>query len=113
MSHTPGPWKNDGVDMFDEVEGPVWVIEDEAGTNLIVAKIPGRGDDEEAKGNATIIARAPQLLASLKALVADIQEEMWSVSKCWCHQITTSERPCDVCNLAAAKVIIAEIEGGA
>lgn len=56
---------------------------------------------------------APRLLASLKALVADADEQMWAVSKCWCHQITASERPCDVCNLAAAKALIAEIEGGA
>lgn len=68
---------------------------------------------DEWAWTAKLTARAARLLASLKALVADINEEMWSVSKCWCHQLTAPERPCNICNLAAAKALIAEIEGAA
>lgn len=63
--------------------------------------------------NIRVGGYAPLLLMSLKALVADINEEMWSVLKCWCHQLTATERPCSICNLAAAKALIAEIEGAA
>ena len=68
---------------------------------------------DEWAWTAKLTDRAPLLLASLKALLADINEEMWSVLKCWCHQLTATERPCSICNLAAAKALIAEIEGAA
>lgn len=69
MSHTPGPWKNDGVDVFRSDEGPVWVIEDEAETNICLAFVFASGvnlqvSEDEAAANANLIAAAPDLLAA-------------------------------------------------
>ena len=102
MSHTPGPWR---VHTNEQDEWKTFIVAPADGTATICEVV--REDD------ARIIARAPMLLMSLKRLVADINEEMWSVLKCWCYQLTTPERPCNICNLAAAKALIAEIEGAA
>lgn len=79
MTHTPGPWKFDW-DIFDEEEGPVWCIEDVAGTNLVLAKIFADGalggpSKEESKANAVLIAAAPELLAEAKLFLEALNNE--------------------------------------
>lgn len=78
MSHTPGPWKFD-EDIFDEEEGPVWCIEDVAGTNLVLAKIFADGDlggpsKAEAKANAVLIAASPDLLAACREALEFVKD---------------------------------------
>jgi len=67
-AHTPGPWRYER-DQFTEDEGPVWVVEDVAGHNTILAKIPVDGGDgthseQETEANARAIAALPRLLAA-------------------------------------------------
>lgn len=68
MTHTPGPWFNDGTDIMAE-------------DNFCVATIHRpRMDDEgtymsngQANANARLIAAAPELLSALKQAAAFIQ----------------------------------------
>lgn len=71
MSHTPGPWRYEH-DQFTEEEGPVWVIEDVAGTNMILARIFDEGPVTEA--NASLIAAAPDLLAAAELAIHKIEQ---------------------------------------
>lgn len=86
MSHTPGPWHVDGVEIIaDGGRCIVW----ELGQSL-----------EDRTADAALIAAAPDLLAALKTIAANSDEENeWdAVEKL--HA-----------NLAAAEAAIAKAEG--
>lgn len=76
MSHTPGPWVNDGWDNFNpEQLEPVCVIQ--APTRIIVAFTYTDADtwegayaDTECIANANLMATAPELLEALKLVMS-------------------------------------------
>lgn len=110
MSHTPGPWKNDGVDVFRSDEGPVWVIEDEAETNICLAFVFASGvnlqvSEDEAAANANLIAAAPDLLVALKDMVK--ATDNWNASV----QDIIGRQPHTGIDLENARAAIAKARG--
>lgn len=58
--YTPGPWRLSEYSPYAVVEARP--------TGHVVANISGASTDEETRGNARLIAAAPELLAALRAL---------------------------------------------
>lgn len=81
MQHTKGPWG------CDEATGIVYTLDGSA------VQTGGAGCAEEFQANARLIAAAPELLASLKEVLADASWEL--------------ERPI----IKRAEAIIAKCEG--
>jgi hypothetical protein len=64
--HTPGPWK---VASLTEATDGYLYRNIESGTGKRVARVLARRDsDQEEKANASLIARAPDLLAEVERL---------------------------------------------
>ena len=99
-SHTPGPWRIYIDDCGDEFSGYPSIVSDELDCAIVHrAGFKQRWwgferGDREMHANARLIASAPDLLAALKLLVADVADyEPW-------------QRPCyavDQANSAIAK----------
>ena len=75
---TPGPWRYER-DQFTDEEGPIWLVEDVAGRNIILAKIPVLGGDDthsehETEANANLIAAAPDLLEAAEQALEHLIE---------------------------------------
>lgn len=72
---TPGPWSY-AKDWFTAHEGNVWCIEDAAGINLVLAKVPV---EENTQGNseddARLIAAFRTLAVEAAARLREIQNE--------------------------------------
>lgn len=93
MAHTPGPWQV----MPPERAIHDWVIADQEGGSLAECSPAGPWVARaEADANAALIAAAPDLLAALKLLVADVADyEAW-------------QRPCHALDVARAAIAKAE-----
>lgn len=61
MNHTPGPWKPCGFENL--------TVNDSEGNTLVACPGSSTGTLIEMKGNAHLIAAAPELLEALKALI--------------------------------------------
>lgn len=76
MKHTPGPWK---VDCTDGAQWPTKGLLESYAISPMAKSLP------EIESNARLIAAAPELLASLKLLVAACAcidgEETWDTVK--------------------------------
>lgn len=75
MSHTPAPWITEGYtgNIWGDINNPKY-----DGDSPLVACIysndrKGYTTNEEEEANAQLIAAAPDLLKSLKALMSDIE----------------------------------------
>jgi hypothetical protein len=110
MSHTPGPWvvHADGVLVLGA--GPkrqaIVDCETSASPNLPQA---------ERKANARLIAAAPELLAALKSLEADMDRaggDACGMPECpWCKAGPSGDEHRGDCELLAARAAIAKAGG--
>jgi hypothetical protein len=100
MSHTPGPWKQDyfTASNGDKVHG----VKSNS-MSIAVAWVHGRNEDD-AEGNARLIAAAPDLLQSLKWALARVEQ-------CAPHQ--AAEGDAALYEIAAARSAIVKATGGA
>ena len=74
QAYTPGPWV-----IAEEVQGRIGRMQPcilGQGSELAVVSV--RADDREEDANARLIAAAPELLAALKALIAEPDLKPWS-----------------------------------
>lgn len=74
IKHTPGPWVASETDDFGDI-----TISTEAGGLAIAAVVNGAfmamgGKEAEQEANARLIAAAPDLLQSLKSLLAFVRD---------------------------------------
>lgn len=90
MNHTPGPWI-----IFRDKDMPVAILP--AGRPGEICQFTTLGAMEETEANARLIAKAPKLIAYLKAIMMDLP-----ITRDWLDP--EIER--------MAKEVIAEIEGG-
>lgn len=95
--HTPGPWQ-----IKHAVDGSGDVGITAAGLRNVLAECffafrdPGEREHGEAEANARLIAAAPDLLAALKLLAADVEGyEAW-------------QRPCHALDVAIEVIAKAE-----
>lgn len=68
MKHTPGPWKLCARGDYSDFDGDSAVITG-AGDSVRIAVVHHAGTAED-QANANLIAAAPELLASLKAVMS-------------------------------------------
>lgn len=94
--HTPGPWT---YAIDDEYDAEVFVDDNLPG-RAVIAEV---ATQPEREANARLIAKAPELLTSLKALV----EETIAKDNPGDYGVSSSA---DV--MTEARALIAEIEGG-
>lgn len=66
-AHTPGPW------IIEADKHGILVLADGAGLSISVT-IPGRRPSDEDRANAALIAAAPDLLAALQELLAEVKK---------------------------------------
>lgn len=70
--HTPGPWilgnRTDGG-CWRVLDAPLW----DAFAKVVIKMTDDNGDSEQGLANARLIASAPDLLASLKEMAADMK----------------------------------------
>jgi hypothetical protein len=95
--HTPGPWFAVGYQVEIESE----TVADICTTNAHLFGQPGLHDDARAMANARLIAAAPEMLATLEALV--ISHRALCNSPEWDEQ--------DEAEQAQARAIIAYAKG--
>jgi hypothetical protein len=67
LEHTPGPWV-----LLDSLRGPR-IVADDADATPVCDTIGG--NHQHAKADALLIAAAPDLLAALQEIVADLDDE--------------------------------------
>ena len=98
IAHTPGPWDRgpyvgDNIHVITTTEHP-WV-------GRIVAKVPAL-NIVDGEANARLIAAAPDLLAAIKALMAEVE-----------RRDNPSDEGCssDCDQMDAAKAAVAKAEG--
>lgn len=72
-AHTPGPWVAEPTppnvyNDVDATETPFWIVD--AATGEVLATFHNTANDDEAFANASVCAKAPDLLASCQELRA-------------------------------------------
>ena len=98
---TPGPWQTSDYDGYEHI-----VVAKDDGCELAIAVCLDKDvDSESAKANAKLIARAPQLLAALKRVVAeDCTGCNRPINKSCCFHYCKDEK-CEYCDSCYLKLI--------
>jgi hypothetical protein len=75
--HTPGPWKVSQYSSGAEIMARVPLVDGTRGEYqlLLASVMSDRHHDPQGNANAALIAAAPDLLAALETLVADIEHK--------------------------------------
>lgn len=96
MKHTPGPWKLCARGDYSDFDGDSAVITGDGDTRRLA--VVHHDDTAEHQANAQLIAAAPELLASLKAVMSF-----------WINVESGDEMPAEIFD--AATTAIAKAEG--